>query len=77
MSLSAAVCHCVCCTQIMGFLETKRYQGFKETGSVSPSSCQSTLLQSSCQSTHRVRHLLYSVTAAARLACDGVLSVQV
>jgi hypothetical protein len=27
---------CCCCLllQIMGFLETKRYQGFKETGSV-------------------------------------------
>lgn len=28
-----ACCH----VQIMGFLETKRYQGFKETGSVSDS----------------------------------------
>jgi hypothetical protein len=26
--------------QIMGFLETKRYQGFKETGSVSDTSSQ-------------------------------------
>jgi hypothetical protein len=48
----------------MGFLETKRYQGFKETGSVSDSAAHSNIQQHT-ETQHRYAAMRLAVTTAA------------